>query len=95
MIGVLPNPDDQVEDSIIMRALNSEVVDAVWQAIEPLLPAPVAVHPLGGLADFGLASVRTRASNRAEPMLRTTSIRSGLCPTAGLAGGFWWLIEAG
>jgi transposase len=47
MIGVLPNPDDQVEDSIIMRALEPEVVDVIWQAIEPLLPAPADSHPLG------------------------------------------------
>ncbi len=31
-----------------MRALDPEVVDAVWAAIEPLLPAPVSDdHPLG------------------------------------------------
>ena len=31
-----------------MRAFDPEVVDAVWAAIEPLIPAPVAeVHPLG------------------------------------------------
>jgi len=47
MIGVLPNPDDQVEDSISMRALETEVVDVIWQTIEPLLPAPVDAHPLG------------------------------------------------
>jgi transposase len=43
----LPNPDDQVEDSFIMRALELEVVDAVWAAIEPLLPVPEDAHPLG------------------------------------------------
>ena len=30
-----------------MRALETEVVDAVWAAIEPLLPAIVDEHPLG------------------------------------------------
>ena len=31
-----------------MRALEPEVVDAVWHAVEALLPpAPVATHPLG------------------------------------------------
>jgi len=30
-----------------MRALDPEVKDAVWQAIEPLIPAPVDTHPLG------------------------------------------------
>ena len=30
-----------------MRALESEEVDAVWAAVEPLLPAPDRSHPLG------------------------------------------------
>jgi hypothetical protein len=30
-----------------MRALEPEVVDAVWQAIEALLPPQVETHPLG------------------------------------------------
>jgi len=30
-----------------MRALEPEVVDAVWAAVEPLLPAPDRTHPLG------------------------------------------------
>jgi transposase len=30
-----------------MRALEPEVVDAVWAAVEPLLPAPQRTHPLG------------------------------------------------
>ena len=30
-----------------MRALDPEVVDAVWKAVEPLLPIPVDGHPLG------------------------------------------------
>ncbi len=31
-----------------MRALESEVVDPVWAAIEPLVPVPVDNHPTGG-----------------------------------------------
>ena len=30
-----------------MRALEPEVVDVIWQAIEPLLPVPMSCHPLG------------------------------------------------
>ena len=30
-----------------MRALEAEVVDVIWQAVEPLLPVPVECHPLG------------------------------------------------
>ena len=30
-----------------MRALDPEVVDTVWAAIEPLIPVPVECHPLG------------------------------------------------
>ena len=30
-----------------MRALEPEVVDAVWAAVEPLVPAPTKTHPLG------------------------------------------------
>lgn len=31
----------------IMRALESEVVDVLWQSIKPLLPAPSRTRPLG------------------------------------------------
>jgi transposase len=31
----------------MMRALEPEVVDAVWAAVEPLIPVPVDAHPLG------------------------------------------------
>jgi transposase len=41
------NNDDQVEDPVIMRALEPEVVDALWAAIEPLLPTRADRHPLG------------------------------------------------
>jgi transposase len=40
-----------------MRALDPEVVDTVWTAIEPLVPVPVECHPLG--------CHRPRASDRA------------------------------
>jgi transposase len=39
--------DDQVEVPDIMRALDPEVFDAVWAAIEPLLPTQAESHPLG------------------------------------------------
>jgi transposase len=44
---VLPKPDDPVEVRNIMRALDPEVFDAVWAAVEPLLPRPGNTHPLG------------------------------------------------
>jgi transposase len=45
---VHPNTDDPVEAPDIMRALDPEVVDAVWAAVEPLLPpVPPDEHPLG------------------------------------------------
>ena len=36
-----------MEVPTIMRALDPEVKDIVWQAIEPLIPVPVDTHPLG------------------------------------------------
>jgi transposase len=36
-----------VEVGTIMRALEPEVVDVLWQAVEPLLPPPDRAHPLG------------------------------------------------
>ena len=42
-----PNNDDQVEVSVIMRALDPEVMDAMWAAAEPLLPVRGGDHPLG------------------------------------------------
>ena len=42
-----PTNDDQVEVSVIMRALDPEVVDAVWEAIRWLLPVVGDDHPLG------------------------------------------------
>jgi transposase len=44
---VLPTERRPVEVPVIMRALEPEVVDAVWSAVEPLLPPPVRSHPLG------------------------------------------------
>ena len=43
----VPNNDDQVEVSVIMRALDPEVMDAMWAAAEPLLPVRGGDHPLG------------------------------------------------
>ncbi|HEY6428490.1 MAG TPA: hypothetical protein VIX84_14805, partial [Acidimicrobiales bacterium] len=40
-------PRRLVEDPVIMRALEPEVVDVIWQAVEPLLPSQVERHPLG------------------------------------------------
>ncbi len=42
-----PNAHDTVEVTHIMRALDPEVFDAVWTAIEALLPERVDDHPLG------------------------------------------------
>jgi transposase len=44
---VLPQPDDPVEVPHIMRAFDFEVFDAVWAAVEPLLPERADEHPLG------------------------------------------------
>jgi transposase len=41
------SPNDQVEVITIMSAFDPEVVDAIWQAVEPLIPAPVDTYPLG------------------------------------------------
>ncbi len=41
-----PNVDDTVEDSDILRALEPEVLDAVWAVIEPLIPVRSESHPL-------------------------------------------------
>jgi transposase len=45
--GCCSNPDDLMEDPIIMRALEPEVADVVWRVVEPLLPSQVQSHPLG------------------------------------------------
>jgi len=45
---VHPNPNDLWRDfPVIMRALEPEVMDVIWQAVEPLLPATSRSHPLG------------------------------------------------
>ena len=36
-----------MEATVIMRALDPEVFDAIWTAVEPLLPPPDRSHPLG------------------------------------------------
>jgi transposase len=41
------NNADQVEDPVIMRALEPEVVDALWATIKPHLPTRDDQHPLG------------------------------------------------
>ena len=41
------NNDDSVEVSVIVRALDPEVMDAMWAAAEPLLPCRGDDHPLG------------------------------------------------
>jgi transposase len=40
-------PNSQPVEAPIMRALDPEVVDAVWAAVEPLLPHNHDAHPLG------------------------------------------------
>jgi transposase len=48
LMRVHPKPDDPWRSTCIMRAFDTEVVDAVWAAVEPLLPAPTSDnHPLG------------------------------------------------
>jgi len=49
-------PNDQVEVPTIMRALDPEVKDAMWEAVECHIPKPIVSHPLG--------CHRTRASDR-------------------------------
>jgi transposase len=46
MPGAVPT-DDRVEVTDIMRALEPEVIDAVWAAVEALLPETIDEHPLG------------------------------------------------
>ena len=43
--GCLTHNQRPVEVSIIMRALDPEVFDAVWAAIEPLVPVLVDMRP--------------------------------------------------
>ena len=42
-----PKTDDQVEVPTTMRALDPEVGDAIWSAVEGLLPKRFDAHPLG------------------------------------------------
>ena len=46
-VGCIPQPNDKVEVPYIVRALDPDVFDAVWAAVEPLLPPPEHSHPLG------------------------------------------------
>jgi len=41
-------PTTKWRSASIMRALDPEVKEAVWQAIEPIIPVPVDHHPLVG-----------------------------------------------
>ena len=48
MIGVSPNHQTtEWRYPTIMRALDPEVKDIVWKAVEPLIPVPKDTHPLG------------------------------------------------
>lgn len=49
MPGATNNDNNKVEVTLIMRALEAEVfdADAVWEAVQPLLPPPDRSHPLG------------------------------------------------
>jgi transposase len=46
-LGFSPNTDDQVEVLEIMRAFDPEVANALWAAVEPLIPVAPDRHPLG------------------------------------------------
>jgi transposase len=47
MSGAPKTPNDRVEVPTIMRALDPEVEDTVWNAVAPLLPTRRDDHPLG------------------------------------------------
>ena len=46
MSGAVKAPTTKVEVFTIMRALDPEVFDAVWAAIEAIIPLVVDEHPL-------------------------------------------------
>jgi len=54
---LLNTNNDRVEVFTIMRALDPEVVEVIWRAVEPLIPVRQVTHPLG--------CHRQRASDRA------------------------------
>jgi transposase len=54
---LLNTNNDRVEVFTIMRALDPEVVEVIWRAVEPLIPTRQVTHPLG--------CHRQRASDRA------------------------------
>lgn len=54
---MLNTNNNRVEVVTIMRALDPEVVEVIWAAVEPLIPVRVVTHPLG--------CHRQRASDRA------------------------------
>ena len=45
--GLLNTNNDRVEVFTIMRALDPEVVEVIWRAVEPLIPRRQVTHPLG------------------------------------------------
>ena len=45
--GAVTPDNDQVEVPAIMRALDDQVVDAIWEIIRPLVPPRPDRHPLG------------------------------------------------
>ena len=47
LLSGAPKRQQPVEVAPIMRALDPEVKEAVWAAVEPLIPVPVDTHPLG------------------------------------------------
>jgi transposase len=55
--GLLNTNNDRVEVITIMRALDPEVAEVIWRAVEPLIPGRQVTHPLG--------CHRQRASDRA------------------------------
>jgi transposase len=46
-LGFSPNTNDQVEVLEIMHAFDPEVANALWVAVEPLIPVAPDRHPLG------------------------------------------------
>lgn len=47
MSGAKDTPTTEWKVTTIMRAFDPEVMDAVWQCVEGLIPAPARTHPLG------------------------------------------------
>jgi transposase len=65
-----------------MRALEPDVFDAVWAAVEPLLPAPTKTHPLGChrrriVAPFASASKCRGPRSARDPPSRQRQVTRG------------------